>query len=211
MLPHQPLLLVLAAVLPAGAANLIVNGSFETPLVGSSSALANFPTITGWTPVVESAVYLVSGNAGVGYWPYGGQDGDQYADFGNEPGTGIQQTVTIPIGFGVPILTWYDATLDIASGNPQISTYTVSLIDAADQTVASSGFGTDSSTWTQRSLSLPSELAPGQYTLSFIAQTGISQKDTLLDNVSLIPEPSAALLLSLAVPALFRRRRVQAL
>ncbi len=102
--------LVLTA--PQAWANLIVNGSFETPTVPNGS-FTNFPggstAITGWTVVgVDSAVtdsdFMQSGIT------FQAQDGEQWIDLAgvtsNNPNSGVTQDISTSLG-GLYELSFY--------------------------------------------------------------------------------------------------------
>ena len=203
--------LILAVVSStASAANLIVNGSFEIPVTTTPNTLQSFPTIPGWTPAGSAtSIYVINGDIGVFDWPSSGQLGQQFADIGNASSTGIQQTISVPSGFFNPTLTWYDATLGITPGSViEFSSYSVTVADSLSGMVATSTYATNSDAWAVKSLALPSFLAPGNYTLTFEPSSGVGQKDTLIDNVVLVPEPSSiTLLLLAALPLLTCRSR----
>ncbi len=208
--PCKVLIPMLCLIGPtASAANVIVNGSFENPANPTDNSLESHSSIPGWTPAGSAAsLYVVRGNGGVAAdWPTSGQDGEQFIDIGNMPTTGIQQTITIPPAFPNPTLTWFDATLGITPGTVfEFSTYSVIFSDSLDMTVATEGFSTNTDVWAAKSLDLPLALLPGTYTLAFIPTSGFTQKDTLIDNVSLVPEPSTLAFLLLATIPLLKRR-----
>src|SRR5438105_1537310 len=84
-------------------ANLLVNGSFETPVV-TPGTFANFTTnstaITGWT-VFGPAVSVVSGTFTSGALSFPAQDGVQWLDLTGPtsgPSEGVNQTVTTTPG-----------------------------------------------------------------------------------------------------------------
>ena len=83
-------------------ANLITNGSFETPTVPVGS-FSNFPTgsiaITGWT-VVGPPVSVVSGSFTSGPFSFPAQDGIQWLDLTGPTsgGGGVEQAVTTTPG-----------------------------------------------------------------------------------------------------------------
>ena len=204
------LLLFASLISPSTAANVLVNGEFEDPVFVLNGSFQSFASIPGWDPFGSAvAVYLSKPGHGIGSWPNGGAEGSsQFADVGNAPNTGIQQTFTLGSELVAPTLSWFDATSDrVASGLITVSSYVVTLRNGSDQVLVSQSYGTDTNVWTQRSLPGIPTLVAGTYTLSFEATSGERQKDLLLDSVSLIPEPGSTLLLGLGSALLLRRRR----
>jgi hypothetical protein len=205
-----PLLFAVFALTPLHAANVIVNGHFEDT-TQASGTIGPHPSIPGWSPLgTATAVYLVGTSPPVPSWPTTGQGGSgQFIDIGNTQSTGgIVQTVTIPIGFNLPELSWYDATSDI-NISPLSSSYNVRLRNASNLIVTSGSFSTTVKTWTPRTLTGFGPLPTGIYTLEFEPNTGVGLKDTLIDNVQLVPEPSISVLVAvLYLGGVFRRRRV---
>jgi len=200
------------ALHPVWGANLIVNGGFEDPVFSlSGSDFKSFPTISGWRPNGdETAVYLSrTGHGNSGIWPVGGAEGsNQFADIGNVPNTGIQQTIVLTQALISPQLTWYDATSNqIATGLITTSSYNVTILNVSNQIVASQAFGTLTNVWTQKTLTTLPTLGSGSYTLIFEPTSGFRQKDLLLDSVTLVPEPETAILLTLCSFLGFSRRR----
>lgn len=204
--------IILLSIARMHAANLIVNGHFEAP-DAADGTLSSYSSIPGWDPYgVATGVYVISGDAGISDWPSAGQGGsEQFVDIGNAPDTGIMQTIPVPSGFGSAFISWYDATLGVTPGSVlEYSTYTVRLRDSLGEMVGSQGFSTNTDAWALKSLFLPGSLEAGNYTLEFVATTGAFQKDTLIDNVIFVPEPSAATLAALASGlVMFRRRRIR--
>lgn len=200
------LLPAILTVTQAEAVNLIVNGQFEDPFT-SVAPVTSYASIPGWSPLGSAVgVSVAPENPGIGNWPTMGQGGSgQFVDIGNASGTGIAQTITVPVGFGPMLISWYDATL---STGVDFSTYNVRLLDSSNGIVASGGFLTNSDSWALKTL-MPGGLpAAGSYTLEFEPTSGAFQKDTLIDNVSVVPEPSSSLLVGIALGlCLLRRNR----
>ena len=200
------LALVLSTIAHIQAANLVVNGHFDNPLQ-ESGTIGTHPTIPGWSPRgAATAVYVVGEQPPINSWPMTGQGGTgQFVDIGNNAGTGISQAITVPVGFGVAFLSWYDAT---STANGQPSTYIVRLLDSMNAVVKSGSYSTSLASWSERSLVGIGALSAGNYTLEFEPTSGFGQNDTLIDNVRMIPETSAAALLCMGgATALLRRRR----
>lgn len=92
------LLTVLFALAAVDArANLIVNGSFETPAVpvgGSASYGYGSTSITGWTTTTAYQNSVVSGSFSQNGISYPAEDGSQWLDLDND----LEQTVATTIG-----------------------------------------------------------------------------------------------------------------
>lgn len=194
------------------AANLIVNGSFETPLVPVGS-FTNYPggstAITGWTVVgVDSAV--TSGTFTQSGITFQAQDGAQWIDMAgvtsNAPSSGVTQTfqttpgVVYEVAFYVGSARdgrFFDAaTVDLSiNGGPRVSYFNPAtpstMLDWAPFSTTFVAIGASS-------------------TITF--QNGSAANNFLgaLDNVSVvaIPEPESLILLTWAVvEATLRRTR----
>jgi hypothetical protein len=189
---------VLAAfvfVAPAHAQNLLLNGSFETPIISANSSLLTPPT--SW----EGNAFIVNGDFST-RWPLA-QHGQQYAGLGN-PSASLSQAFTVGRA-GNYVLRWYDSTEFNGPGNT--SPYTVSVTDGSTTTVASVSLDANALAlreWTQRSL--PLTLAQGDYTVRFQGQVPMNGPPSLLDNVSLVPEPPTFVLLLTMFGLIFMRQ-----
>jgi hypothetical protein len=119
------------------SANLIVNGSFEMPVIGSDSF--------GWGVVpagwVDPGSPLVN-SSGPG-WSYPGglvppaEDGQQYGDMGDDSrylNSSLSQTFTV-VTSGTFTLSWYDNTG--YEGEPTSANYDVTITDATGAVVSS--------------------------------------------------------------------------
>lgn len=154
---------------PLAHANLLQNGSFESPdlvLDGLYGAVQ-----TDWT----AGAYVFRGALG-GVWP-APQDGAQFVDIGFGSAYTLSQTFTLAVS-GAYLLSWHDN-----AGNGFSHNYGVE-IDASTEGTYS---GTGTSAWTSRSLGLV--LSAGSHTLTFVGGSGF---DTLLDNVSLVADSTSA-------------------
>jgi Protein of unknown function (DUF642) len=84
---------LLAALAPAQATNLFVNGSFETPTVGYQRLGGGSNAITGWTTVLSGVEHFAPSANGVG----AAADGQMVVDLANYTyltGGGLEQAVT---------------------------------------------------------------------------------------------------------------------
>jgi hypothetical protein len=205
-------------------ANLIANGSFETPVV-PVGAFTNFGSgstgITGWTVVgATGGVSIVSGTFSQECCTFPAEDGAQWLDLtgdGTNSIEGVEQSVATTPGTTYDLSFWVGNTSDPGGIFGRTSTVNVllggisgTLIDAATNII-----------------NTPGTLAWQQFTTSFTATGSSTTLDFLngdspfdnsngLDNVSLtaagpstVPEPATLPLVgvSLAALSVFLRRR----
>lgn len=212
---YVPALAALAtlAFAPASQATVIVNGSFETPLVPLTSFDtygAGSTTITGWT-VLGIDASIVSGTAVDGPMTFQAQDGDQFLDL-TGPGTnnnqnGVSQDIATQAG------QLYSLSFYVGSGSG--ATFTASTVDLSIDGGSRIGFTNPNLPTTHLDWQLFTYdfTASGPVTnIAFYNGSHPSNHLSALDNVSIeaIPEPSAfALLTGVAglAGALVRRRR----
>lgn len=180
--------------LPAHAQNLLLNGSFESPSIPANSVLQTTPDswLGGNQPTIINGDY----SPGIPL----PQDGQQYVSLGHypsEPQAGSLSQVFTISSPGTYVLNWYDST---EFNFPNFSPYSVTVTDSLANTVASANLDADAHTlrlWTQRSIAMT--LAPDTYTLRFQGLVAASGEGSLIDNVSLVPEPSTVLLAVIAL------------
>jgi hypothetical protein len=137
-----------------------------------------------------------SGNPSV--WPLP-QDGQQFANIGNQSSVTLSQTVTIT-NDGVYRLRWFDSSGH--SGGFTTSPYSVTLLTGAVQTVVSTNLDAYHSTfgdWERRSIEMT--LGLGTHTIRFRAEGVQSGLDTLIEDVRLERLPDADLVTSIHVSA----------
>jgi hypothetical protein len=171
----------------AHAQNLILNGSFESPVIPANSFQTATPTAWSWSGTPAG---IHSGNSGSpSVWPLP-QDGQQFADVGNQSLFPLSQAFTIT-SEGQYALSWYDSAGH--SGGLTTSPYSMTVLTGAVQTVTTTNFNAYHDTfgaWVGRSLQLT--LNPGTYTLRFRAEGVFQGLDSLIDNVSLERLPDNA-------------------
>lgn len=180
--------------LSAAAQNLILNGSFESPVITSNSYQAISPT--DWLPSGTPDAFLHNGNSGdPSVWPLP-QDGQQFGNVGNTASAfSLSQAFTITSP-GLYVLRWYDSSGH--SGGFTASPYSMTILSGASQVVVSNNYDAYHATfgaWESHSNQL--FLASGTYTLRFLAGGVYSGLDSLIDNVSLERLPDDDLLASI--------------
>lgn len=196
------LLWTVAAASPA-VANLITNGSFETPLVPSAS-YTNFPggsnLITGWT-VVGVDTSIANTNFVQSGITFQAQDGDQWADLAgitsNSMSSGVTQTiptvvnqlyeVSFYVGSATDNSLFFPATIDLSiDGGPRTSYHN----PAAPTTMLDWQQFTTTFTATSTSTNL-----------TFYNGSGPTNYLNGVDNISVvpIPEPAGLILATLAL------------
>lgn len=201
------LLSIVATSLVASAAhaNIVVNGSFENPQVTSPLGYEVYfqgsTGITGWTVTAPSpgqSVDIVNatifGNAG---WAF---DGVQSVELAGTPGRGgVEQALPTSPGQTYTL----SFALSSQSGGPVIDGVSIFWNGTLLDTLTSPGFGT----W--QTFTYNVSASSGSTTLlSFVGNTD-AFIGTLLDNVVVVPSPSAAALFALGgmVAGSTRRRR----
>jgi hypothetical protein len=199
----------LITVAPLARANLIANGSFETPTVTVGS-FTNFPvgsgSLTDWTvfgPAGE-AVSIVSGTFSQNGVSFPAQDGSQWLDltgFNNNSTEGVSQAVTTTAGDQYQ-LSYSIGNTTGGSIFGSSSTVDVLLNGALTFTDTNSTVSSNTQNWEQFTHTF---IASGaSTTIGFRNADPASDNDNGLDNVVLtdlgpvarVPEPSTLLLLA---------------
>jgi choice-of-anchor C domain-containing protein len=207
------LICILSCVVSAQA-NLITNGSFETPVVpaaGFDNFVSGSTGITGWT-VVGPEVSVVSTTYASECCSFPAEDGTQWLDLtgdGSNTLEGVQQTVATTPGTTYDLSFWVGNTYDPGGVYGTTSTVDVRL-GGADGTLL--GAFTNSSTttgtlvWEQFNTSFTA--TGSSTTLDFLNADPESDNSNGLDNVSLtvgtsaVPEPGTLPLLGIAIGGL---------
>lgn len=190
------------AAAPALAANIVVNPSFEDPIVvqsGFTTYSAGSTAITGWTvtaPAANLGVDLVNApNASSALWAY---DADQSIDLAGTPGRGgIEQALTTIANQS------YTLSFALSSnGGPYANGVSIFWDGNLVSTESSPAFGT----WTVVSFNVTATTT--STLLSFVGNID-GFAGTLLDAVSVdaVPAPGAGALALLELAAMSRRRR----
>jgi hypothetical protein len=181
-------------VFAAQSQNLILNGSFESPLVPTNTWQATTPISWYWSGGTTGNIF--NGSVPIGYdgyfadWP-SPEDGQQFVTIGDDPSLQLSQDFTIT-NQGVYVLSWFDNAEQ--SGGLTTAPYTLTVITGAVQIVTSNSFDSYNATnaWGARSVSLT--LSPGTYTLQFTSENYYGGLDTMIDNVSLVKLPDSDLM-----------------
>ena len=205
-------------------ANLITNGSFETPVVGAGS-FANYVSgstgITGWTVVgAAGGVSIVSGTYSQECCTFPAEDGVQWLDLtgdGTNSVEGVQQTVATTPGTQYTLSFWVGNIYDPNGIFGTTSTVNVLLGGISGtllDTATNSSTITGTQTWEQFTTSFT---ATGtSTTLDFMNGDPPGDNSNGLDNVVLtvagqagVPEPGTLSLLGAGIIAvgLFGRRK----
>jgi hypothetical protein len=211
-----PLLAAFAAFAFASGthAAVIVNGSFESPLVtaGTFDTFGNASTgITGWV-VVGFDASVIGGPSLAPPMNFQAQHGSQFLDLTgpgtNYSGNGVSQSIATSIGQA------YALSFYVGSGT-DFTTFTASTVDLSINGGARVGFTNPSTPtteldWMQFSVSFSATSPITEIT--FFNGSGSGNHLSALDNVTItaIPEPSAFALVVGAVSlggTLVRRRK----
>lgn len=198
---------------PAGA-NLITNGSFETPVV-PAGGFTNFNTgstaITGWT-VVGPQVSVVSGTYASFGLTFPAEDGTQWLDLtgdGSNALEGIEQAVATTPGATYDLA--YFVGNQVNPGGPYGTTSTVEvLVDGSviQKSTNSMGAGGTVQVWQQFTTLFIA--ASSSTNIEFLNLDPVTDNTNGLDNVILTlgtsttttPEPSTFVLFALALSGL---------
>jgi hypothetical protein len=168
------------AVAPASASNIIVNGSFEQPILPPNSFTIQ-PTIPGWYNRLNQGIEVQS-NSVLGPGNVA-QDGTQYAELNPNNPTALDQDVPTTTG-AYQLSFWYSSrpgtgadTFSVSFGGNLIATITAPPVSTV--------------TWTNFTTLVYANSSTS--TLEFLGITPSGSEGTLVDNASLqpVPEPSS--------------------
>jgi HpiC1 cyclase len=213
-------------ILPAHA-DLITNGSFETPIVTPGS-FENFTTgstsITGWT-VVGAEASIVSGTFSQECCSFPAESGSQWLDLTgdgtNSDTQGVEQTVSTTSGTPYTLSFWVGNVYDPTGIFGTTSTVDVRLGGASGTLLGAftnSSTTTGTQVWEQFTTTFTA--TGSSTTLDFLNGDPGNDNSNGLDNVSLnpsgtspVPEPGAAPLVGVMMIVglgLLRRRQAAA-
>jgi len=198
------------ALSPLMAANVILNGGFEDPVVGAQGN--NFPpSVPNWEVVLNpgsapcgSGHNIVLGHAGYGGGPDAAVEGTQYYDICGAAGyiwqgftVGSESTITFGASFS-------RRDADSGGGSTDIfdSTNTTLLFSSPLVVVDASA---SQEIWLLSSASIPL-LPAGSYVMRVNIQDP-ANADAVFVDVTAIPEPGTTLFLAGTLAASLRRRR----
>ena len=202
-------------------ANLITNGSFETPVVpagGFTNYLTGSTLITGWT-VVGPEASIVSGTFSQGCCTFPAEDGSQWLDLtgdGSNAVEGVQQTVATSPGTQYTLSFWVGNVYDPAGIFGTTSTVDVRLGGNTGTLLGAftnSNTTTGTQTWEQFTTTFTA--TGSSTTIDFLNADPVTDNSNGLDNISLtasptgVPEPGTLSLLVAGIVAVgfFRLRK----
>jgi len=185
--------LAIAAAHVLGA-NIVTNGSFETPTVASGN-FAFFPSISGWTLASGPSIEIQNNYLGAAF------AGQQLVELDSQSNSGIFQdlsTIVGPYTFSFaysPRPGWAE--------NPVQVFWNGALLD----TVNASGAGLTNTSWVVRSYNVTASAATTRIQFNAIGTS--DSFGGFLDNVSVdnVPEPASAVLCGIGVAALLACQR----
>lgn len=200
-------------IAPCEGANLIANGSFETPPVPVGS-FTNYPAgstaITGWTVVgVDSAV--TSGSFMQSGITFQAQDGVQYVDLAgvtsNSPSSGVTQTIATAAGSSYVITFFVGSARDTQNGF--FFPATVDLSIAGGPRTSYHNPATPNTMLDWKGFSVGFTAAGPATSITFFNGSASNNFLGALDNVSveLVPEPSSIAIALLSMISCIRTRQ----
>ncbi|MGA2176288.1 MAG: immunoglobulin domain-containing protein [Verrucomicrobiota bacterium] len=181
---HQPIAgaIVYAAITSATATNLIQNGSFESPNIGSTYLTygPGSTNIPGWT--VTGSPGSEVGIAGYYWEDVPAEDGNQYLDVTGDrvPGGGITQTFSTIAGASYDLI-FYHGSYNHYGINNALGVTIAGNSYAYGETSAGNG----SLDW--RQVVIPFVATSNFTTLAFTNLTGFYSEDNFVDNAQVVP------------------------
>ncbi len=203
-------------------ADLIANGSFETPVVPAGGFLNFFSgstLITGWT-VVGLEVSIVSESYAAGCCTFPAEAGHQWLDLTGDVSNqveGVKQTVTTTLGTQYTLSYWVGNVDDPNLGHPFGTQSSVKVL--VDGTLIDTATNTTNSTKLSWENFTDTFTATGTTTtIEFLNNDPITDNSNGLDNVTLnatgaVPEPGTIPVLGVILACLglfhYRRKSIQ--
>lgn len=175
----------------------VVNGSFEDPAIASNSwqgLAVDDPSLTGWTyeSPLDGASMLINGHGVSNLSVLGPQDGNQFIEMsGGNTGHGpvhVEQTLAgLNIGAQYNVIGYYGWT---HRPGDEFGHFKVTLVGTGDL-LGPTTVNNDQA-WTQ--FNLPFTATATSHTIRFSSVGTNFSQHVGLDNISVVPEPSAIVL-----------------
>ena len=210
-----------AVAVPASAANLLVNGDFETPTppAGGYLTFSGGDSFTGWNVVGPNAgVFLIDtdyAETGVTFPAQSGRASIDLTGYANQgPDAGISQTVSTIAGQLYTLSFWVGNADGSGNSNYLLpSTVRLSINGGALQDFTNSDTTPFTTNWKFFSTSFTA--TGGATSIAFFNGTDLADAETGLDNVVLdgpagpVPEPAAWTLMIVGLAAAGARLRTR--
>lgn len=170
------------------AANLIVNGSFEEPVVGKGRyvTFATGKAFTGWQVIGVGSVSPISGDYVNSRITFNAQQGSQWLDMtgpGSNSAAGVQQTVPTQPGTQYELVFYVG---NVVGGSFGTSSSIEVLVDGNSLGISRNDNNSPGrQSWGQ--VKLPITANSNSTTIAFISRDPPNDNSNGLDNVSLVP------------------------
>ena len=198
-------------------ANIVLDGSFETPVVaaGSFQLYTTGSSFGSWTVVGQAGnVAPISGTYTQGCCTFPAEDGVQWLDLTglSNTATGVQQAIPTVLGTTYQLAFWVGNVVDPSGVFGTTSTVNVQLNGLPALTATNSiGAGTSTQVWQQFTTTFVASSA--STILAFYNGDPATDNSNGLDNISVnpitsgVPEPSTWVLMGLGLGILGRLAR----